>query len=118
MIVSFFVLVAATSASLHGGVAIIAPYAYGGAVGGHGAHGAGAVISGPAGTVATSGNGAWGGVGGWGGGWVGGYGGWGGAGGWAGSGHEGQWVPDNNEAHYDDGSYRPEHHNGGHWGHW
>lgn len=115
----------AVSASWHGGVAIVAPSAHGGAIGGAG-HGA-AVLAGPAGSVVTHGNGAWGGHGGWGG-WGGAWGGawnggWGGAGAWAGSGHEGQYVPDGTEHLYDDGSYRPEHHFAGHGlhgghGHW
>lgn len=96
------------SAGWHGGATLIAPSAHGGAVAGHG--GAAAVIA-----PASWGGSSWGGHGGWGGGWNGWNGGWGG--GWAGAGHNGQWVPDHSERHFDDGSYRPEHHYGGghHW---
>lgn len=118
----FCIAVSVAAASWHGGVALVAPSAHGGAIAGH--HGPAAVISGPSGVVSTAGHGhgvavgyglaghgLWNGLG------VGygyaGHGVYAGHGAYAGSGHEGQWIPDINEKFYDDGSYRPEHHYGG-----
>lgn len=36
----------------------------------------------------------------------------------AGDGYEGQYVPSGNELHYDDGSYRGDHHYDGYYGHY
>ncbi|XP_022903022.1 uncharacterized protein [Onthophagus taurus] len=115
-------IIAAASAGW-GGAHIVPASAHGGAVGGHiGA--AAAIVPASAGGYAAPGWGGWAGHGGWGG-WgghgawagLGGWGGWNGWNGWAGAGHDGQWVPENSAAHYDDGSYRPEHHYaaGHHW---
>ncbi|GJQ78791.1 hypothetical protein Trydic_g2633 [Trypoxylus dichotomus] len=60
------------------------------------------VVGGGVGHLGWGGLGGLGGLGAWGGHW----GPWGGLG-WLGAGHDGQWVPDNSELLYDDGSYKP-----------